>query len=134
MFETYSLRRESVNEAAQELRHKVEGLSTVQRIEYYAHYTSALKDPDTYAVLNWLFLAGLHHFYLAHYLQGLLNLGMMTLGIALCFVSPILGGALILFITLVELPALFRSQLIVESHNIQLGLDIYRDIVEEQKT
>lgn len=128
MFEAYSLRAESVHEAAESLRHKVEGLSNSQRAEYYAQYTHALKDPDTYAVLNWVFLAGLHHFYLQHYLRGLLNLGVMTIGIAICFVLPMLGGALILLITLVELPALFRSQLIVEAHNVELGIDIYREI------
>tara|TARA_R110001599_G_scaffold198340_3_gene395039 strand:- start:1183 stop:1575 length:393 start_codon:yes stop_codon:yes gene_type:complete len=128
MFEAYSLRTESVHEAAESLRHKVEGLSNAQRAEYYAQYTHAIKDPDTYAVLNWVFLAGLHHFYLQHYLRGLLNLSVMTIGIALCFVLPMLGGALILLITLIELPALFRSQLIVEAHNVDLGLDIYRKI------
>ncbi len=129
MFEAYSLRAESVAEAAESLRHKVEGLSSAQRADYYSHYKRALKDPDTYAVLNWVFLAGLHHFYLEHYWRGLLNLGVMLVGVALCFVVPLLGGALILLITLVELPALFRSQLIVEAHNISLGFDIYREIV-----
>jgi len=128
MFEAYSLRSEVVHETGEALRHKIEGLSSAQRSEYYAHYTNALKDPDTYAVLNWMFLAGLHHFYLAQYFRGLLNLGVMIIGIALCFISPILGGALILLITLIELPALFRSQLIVEAYNIQLGFDIYREI------
>lgn len=128
MFEAYSLRAESVHEAAESLRHKIDGLSSAQRAEYYAQYTQAIKDPDTYAVLNWVFLAGLHHFYLQHYLRGLLNLSVMTIGIALCFVLPVLGGALILLVTLVELPALFRSQLIVEAHNIDLGFDIYREI------
>lgn len=129
MFEAYSLRSEAVHEAAQDLRHKVEGLSSAQRVAYYAHYTKALKDPDTYAVLNWMFLAGLHHFYLANYLRGLLNLSVMMLGVAICFISPIAGGALIVFITLLELPALFRSQLIVEAYNVQLGFDIYREIM-----
>lgn len=128
MFEAYSLRSESVHEAAESLRHKVEGLSSAQRAEYYAHYSRAIKDPDTYAVLNWVFLAGLHHFYLEHYLRGFLNLSVMVVGIALCFAVPVLGGSLILFIILVELPALFRSQLIVEAHNIGLGFDIYREI------
>lgn len=128
MFEAYSLRAESVHEAAESLRHKIDGLSSAERAEYYAQYTQAIKDPDTYAVLNWVFLAGLHHFYLQHYLRGLLNLSVMTIGIALCFVLPVLGGALILLVTLVELPALFRSQLIVEAHNIDLGFDIYREI------
>lgn len=129
MFEAYRLRGDSVHEAGEALRQKVEGLSGTQRAEYYAHYKVALKDPDTFAVLNWMFLAGLHHFYLAHYIRGLLNLGVMLVGIALCFISPLLGGALILLITLIELPALFRSQLIVEDFNIQLGVDIYREIV-----
>jgi TM2 domain-containing membrane protein YozV len=128
MFEAYNLRGDTVYERAEVLRHKVEGLSSAQRAEYYAHYTKALKDPDTYAALNWLFLAGLHHFYLAHYLQGLLNLSVMIIGIALCFIAPLLGSALILLITLIELPALFRSQLIVEAYNVQLGFDIYRKI------
>ena len=128
MFEAYRLRGEAVHDSAEALRHRVEGLSSAQRAEYYARYKIAVKDPDTYAVLNWVFLAGLHHFYLAHYLRGLVNLAVMIAGVALCFVSPILGGALIVAITLVELPALFRSQLIVEAYNVQLGFDIYGEV------
>ena len=128
MFEAYTLREDDVRQDAEELRHMVEGLSAAQRAEYFSLFTRALKDPDTYAVLNWMFLAGLHHFYVANYIQGLVNLSVMLIGIALFFVAPVLGGSLILIISVLELPALFRSQLIVEAYNTQLGFDIYKEI------
>lgn len=133
MFEAFTLRDESVHKEAERLRHKIESLSNQQRVEYFTRFTEQVKDPDTYATLNWFFLTGLHHFYLGNFVQGLLNLIVMLLGIALCFFSPLLGASLIAIIILVELPALFRSQLIVEAFNIQLGFDIYEEIAGMKK-
>ena len=44
---------------------KVE-LTDEQRKEYYDRFRREVRDPDTYAVLNYFFLAGLHHMYLGN--------------------------------------------------------------------
>lgn len=131
MFEAYTLKQEVVLQEAEELRHKIGSLSNEQRAHYFSRLKTHLKDPDTYATLNWLFLAGLHHFYLGNFLQGLINLCVMLAGIALCFLSPILGASVIGLIFLIELPALFRSQIIVEHDNNQRGLQLYQQILSE---
>lgn len=131
MFEAFTLREESVRKEAEQLRHKVETLSSQQRVEYYTCFNEKVKDPDTYATLNWFFLTGLHHIYLGNYVQGLINLCVMLVGLALCFSSPLFGACLIALIILLELPALFRSQIIVEHENNQLGQRLYEDVVSK---
>ena len=133
MFEAFTLQEESVRKEAEQLRHKVESLSNQQRVDYFTRFTEQVKDPDTYATLNWFFLTGLHHFYLGNYMPGLINLCVMLVGIAFCFTAPQLGASLIALIIVIELPALFRSQLIVEAFNIQLGFDIYEEIAGSKK-
>lgn len=129
MFEAYTLREEDVKQQTEALRRKVESLSSEQRSRYFSQYSKLVKDPDTYATLNWFFLAGLHHFYLGNVLQGILNLGVMLIGVALCFVMPVIGASLIALIFLIELPALFRSQIISDYDNNQRGLHLVEQII-----
>ncbi|MFT4862125.1 MAG: TM2 domain-containing membrane protein YozV [Pseudohongiellaceae bacterium] len=121
MFEAWTLRQESVNADDEKLRSAVRALTDPQRAEFFKQYNKALKDPDTFAVLNWFFLAGLHHFYLGRFIRGSLNLLIMALGIVLLFSTPTIGSVLIAGIILIEIPALFRSQIIVENYNTNLG-------------
>jgi len=53
------------------LRNKV---SSSNITNFYSNIQDKIKDPDTYAVLNWLFISGLHHFYLKKNIQGSINL------------------------------------------------------------
>ncbi len=121
MFEAWTLRQESVHADDEKLRSAIRALTDPQRAEFFKKYNKALKDPDTFAVLNWFFLAGLHHFYLGRFIRGSLNLLIMVFGMALLFSTPIIGSALIAGIVLIEMPALFRSQIIVENYNTNLG-------------
>jgi len=99
------------------LRSQVTRLEPVQRQYYYELESQRIKDPDTYAALNYIILGGLHHFYLGRWLFGLLNLMAMVCG-ALTF--SLGGWVLIAIILLIELPQLFRSQTIVKQHNNQV--------------
>lgn len=128
MFEAWTLRTEVVKEQSEQLREKLRQLDDKTRFEYYQKYEKALKDPDTYAVLNWFFLTGLHHFYLGKMTRGLVNLGLMLLGIFLLTEAPGWGLILILGVVVIELPALFRSQVIVENQNNLLGFTILDQI------
>ena len=54
-------------------------------------------------------------------------------GIAFCSISPLFGASLIALIIVIVMPALFRSQIIVEVFDIQLGIDIYKKIAGNEK-
>ncbi len=125
MFEALSLNAEAVREHEESLRERVRGLPDEVRKAYFAEYKRQMKDPDTYAVLNWFFLAGLHHMYLGRYARGALNLIVLLIGVALFFtpVAP-LGFACIVVILASELMALFRAETVVMHHNNMLAEDL----------
>ena len=124
MFEAFTLKTKKVEQTEENLRTLVRQLSEADRKEFYQDFSNRIKDPDTYAVLNFFFVTGLHHFYLKKYARGSMNLFIFVFGISLLFSASTEGlGAgifLILFIILIELPALFRSQIIVKDYNNRL--------------
>ena len=97
---------------------------------YFNLLEPALKDHDTYAVLNYLLLPGLHHFYLGKFFRGSLNLIILLTGTSLIFFTKyvFVGTLIIFFILIVELLALFRSQVIVMNHNNHLSKEILESI------
>lgn len=121
MFEALNLREEAVRAEEEAIREQVRQLPDDQRAAFFHRYNKELRDPDTYAVLNWLFLAGLHHFYLGRVQRGLVNLVAMVVGLVLLVIGIGFGGLVILVVLLVELPALFRSQVIVMDYNNRLA-------------
>ncbi len=112
------LSRREVDAHEEEIRERVRALSGAGRRAYYELVGPRLKDPDTYAVLNYLFIAGLHHFYLGRWLRGIVNLAVFAGGAWLIASGEWQNGlALVAIITVVELYALFRAQLIVRAYN-----------------
>ena len=101
------------------LRVAVRTLSDDQRRRFYDIASPRLRDPDTYAALNWSLLAGMHHFYLGRWLRGSATLLCFIGGVAALFSAALRWPALfLLFVILViELSELFRSQTIVKNHN-----------------
>ena len=130
MFEGLKLNKELVEYQNQQLKEKVSNLSDKQRKHYYSLLEPALKDHDTYAVLNYLLVAGLHHFYLGKFLRGAINLIILASGIGLIIFTQyvFVGTLLIIFILIVELLALFRSQVIVMNHNNHLAEEILESV------
>tara|TARA_R110002126_G_scaffold85942_2_gene207610 strand:- start:1371 stop:1742 length:372 start_codon:yes stop_codon:yes gene_type:complete len=115
------LNQQQVDAEEEQLREQVAALPDEQRKVFYQQLKPLLRDPDTYATLNWCFLAGLHHFYLGLWGRGLFNLLVFVLGVALLFTPLILVGiALLVLISVVELWALFRAQIIIQDWNNQL--------------
>lgn len=109
----------SLRQEEEQLREQITRLNSEQKKRYYALEVALVKDPDTYAALNWAFLAGLHHFYLGKWQRGLLNLVLMLIG-ALFYLSqlpPLLGSGVILLVFIIELPQLFNSQQIIHQYN-----------------
>jgi TM2 domain-containing membrane protein YozV len=113
---------ESLRQEEEQLRGQIAKLSAEQKKQYYALEVEQVKDPDTYAALNWAFLAGLHHFYLGKWQRGLLNLLLMLIGVVLwlSISAAIVGGVLIALVFVIELPQLFNSQKIIHRYNNDL--------------
>ena len=123
---------DSLRQEEEQLREQITKLKPEQRKQYYALEVVQVKDPDTYAVLNWAFIAGLHHFYLGKWHRGVINIILMLLGAVLYFTTlfPLLGGGLILLVFIIELPQLFNSQNIVHHYNNQLMKSLLKQVSE----
>ncbi|MBM6550911.1 hypothetical protein [Marinomonas ostreistagni] len=122
MFEAWTVRQAQVSAEEEHIRHTLQQMPDAQRLAFYQRYQPAIKDPDTYAALNWFFVAGLHNFYVGQWLAGLFDLVLMLLGVGLLFVAPAIGIALLVLVALIELPTLLRSQVIVAHLNNQIAL------------
>ena len=130
MFEGLNLKKDLVEYESQRLKERVRELNDDQRRHYFNLLEPALKDHDTYAVLNYLLLLGLHHFYLGKFFRGSLNLIILLTGTSLILFTKyvFVGTLIIFFILIVELLALFRSQVIVMNHNNHLSKEILKSI------
>jgi hypothetical protein len=114
-----TMNEKSLRQEEEQLREQITQLNSEQKKSYYALEVAQVKDPDTYAALNWAFLAGLHHFYLGKWQRGLLNLVLMLVGVLfyLSQLPPLLGAGVILLVFIIELPQLFNSQQIIHQYN-----------------
>lgn len=112
------LSREAVEREEEALRAELGVLPDAARAAAYRDAEKRLRDPDTYATLNWLFITGLHHFYLGRWVRGAIDLGGFCFGVVLIVLGlwP-LGLGLIVLISVLELWALARSQVIVQDYN-----------------
>lgn len=123
------LKQNEVDAREEELRLQVRELPDEKRKTFYERAEKELKDPDTFAVLNYLFIAGLHHFYLGRWLRGLINLVVFSAGLYLIWLEQWSNGLVIIgIITLLEFYALFRSQIIVKHYNNRIAADILDSI------
>jgi len=112
------------------LREEVHNLSIENKKLFYLKIENKIKDPDTYAALNWLFLAGLHHFYLQKWVQGIINLSLFVISIFLLFSEYTYWGIGILFaVFIVELKDLFQSQSIVFDYNNKMSEKILQELM-----
>ncbi|TDP39165.1 hypothetical protein DEU29_10360 [Idiomarina aquatica] len=121
---------QELSDREEHLREQIRQLSDEQRKHYYRLERQQLKDPDTYAVLNYFFIAGLHHFYLGRTNRGLINIALMVVGLLLLPLFAPLGVILLVTVFIVELPQLFKSQRIVYAHNLDLMDDILETVRE----
>jgi len=121
------LKQEEVDAEEESLRKAIRELPEQQRAEFYRQAGKAVKDPDTYATLNWFFIAGLHHFYLGRWQLGLLDLGALLIAIG-CFSAGLIREGVVLLVIVYswELWQLFRSQIIVQDWNNRLYRDLLR--------
>lgn len=118
---------EPIRQETDELRRRVTQLHGDARRAYYAEEAKLIKDPDTYAVLNYFFVFGLHHFYLGKFFTGLICFVLYVVGMITFLVG---GWIIIVLLALFDLPQLFFSQRIVDRHNNKIArrlLEKYQD-------
>ena len=109
---------EALIKESDELRRRVTQMPADARRAYYAEEAKLIKDPDTYAVLNYFFVFGLHHFYIGKFFTGLICLILYIVGMVTFLVG---GWIIIVLLALFDLPQLFFSQRIVHKHNNQIA-------------
>lgn len=115
------LSAQAVEDQEERLQQTISRLPEPQRLRFYKTVKSQLKDPDTYAVLNWCFVVGLHHLYLGEWLLAAIDIALFLLGFILLSNGAIwLGIGVWLALAAWEFWSLARSQLIVQHWNNQL--------------
>ena len=122
------LNQKSVDEEEEAIRIWIQTLPDNDKVLFYKKVKTKIKDPDTYAALNWFFICGIHHFYLQKWLMGFIDLSIFTLGIALLILGYTeIGTLLMIILSSIELWALFRSQIIIQDWNNK----VYKTILNE---
>jgi TM2 domain-containing membrane protein YozV len=129
MLEALQLRKDEVARREEELRVEVRELPADQRKIFFTRQSKEYKDPDTYAVTNYFFFAGIHHFYLGKFLRGLTDLVLVIVGLLLLFSDyTALGIIILVFVLGLEMMALFRSEIIVNDYNNQISAKILAEV------
>lgn len=120
---------EVIQQDEERIRKLVRELPEDKKSLFFQKAEKNLKDPDTYATLNFLFIAGLHHFYLGNRIRGLINISIFFTGVLFLFTGLAgLGILILIVISTIELKALFKAQLIVQDYNNNIMEAIYREI------
>lgn len=126
--------KQAIEQDEERIRKMVRELPDDKRLWFFREAEKQLKDPDTYATLNFLFIAGLHHFYLGKWVRGFINLGIFLAGAVMLFTSLSGVGLLLLIaVTVIELKALFQSQTVVQDYNNGVMERIYREITARKE-
>jgi|SRR5690606_26472900 len=104
-----------------DLRQQIAGLDAPAQERYHQLAAASLKSPATYALLNWLFLLGVHHFYLHRWLRGLSNLTLTAVALYLLITQDArtYAGILLLAVAIIEVPQLLNYEHIVHAFNIR---------------
>ncbi len=124
--------KEAIQEEEERIRKLVRELPDEKRLLFFQQAEKNLKDPDTYATLNFLFVAGLHHFYLGQWVRGSINLFIFLTGVVFLFSGQVaIGIVLLIAISMVELRALFAAQTVVQDYNNAVMERIYRAVIKD---
>lgn len=110
------------------LRSQVNSLPEHQKKEFYERQSKSLKDPDTYATLNWFFLGGFHHCYLGKYALFALELILLIVSIVGFVLGHPSAFLILALLVIYELPQLFFSQKTARQHNYQLSCEIFNEV------
>ncbi|OOE71738.1 hypothetical protein [Salinivibrio kushneri] len=101
---------EALEAQEEALRKQVNGLTQSQKKRYFAEQSRQLKDPDTYAALNWAFLGGFHHLYLRKYRLFIVECTLLVIAVIGLVMSQPYFALILVGLVLFELPQLFLAQ------------------------
>ncbi|WP_165855837.1 TM2 domain-containing protein [Marinobacter sp. JSM 1782161] len=122
------LKQSDVDSEEERLRNLAGKLPDESRKALFGELRGQIKDPDTYAVLNWFFPIGIHHLYLRRWFSALADIGLIAIGIVLLVLDFLWVGVILIgVVSAWELWALFRSQIIVQDWNNQ----VYRSLLDK---
>ena len=122
------LSEEKLEELEKSLKDDIQKLPQDTKAKYFSEFSNRVKDPDTYAVLNWLFLGGIHHFYLGRFITFGIEMTLLVFALT-CYLAGFPVSLLILLgIAIYELPQLFFSQRIVREYNLKLSSKILDEL------
>lgn len=117
---SYFIDKQEVVQKEEALRVAIRGLPDATRKQIFGLCNQQLKDPDTYAALNYALVAGLHHIYLGKWLRALIELLVFIMGIVLAINGASIGFLIAGVIVIIEIYELFRSQVIIQDFNNQV--------------
>lgn len=110
------------------MRKQVSSLPESQKKEFYELQSKKLKDPDTYATLNWFLIGGFHHCYLGKYALFALELILLTVSIIDLTLGRPSAFIILSLLVIYELPQLFFSQKIARHRNYKLSCKIFNKV------
>ncbi|WP_394247082.1 hypothetical protein [Vibrio profundi] len=110
------------------LRQQVNALPESQKKEFYHRQSKMLKDPDTYATLNWFFLGGFHHCYLRKYALFVIEITLLIVSVIGLFLDHSSALFILVLLVIYELPQLFFSQKIARQYNYQISCEIFNEV------
>jgi TM2 domain-containing membrane protein YozV len=110
------------------IREKIAQLSPELRKAYYIQESERLKDPDTYAVLCYGLMCGIHHLYLRKYTSAIVDVMLLVSCIIVFILSAPLGLVGFCVLAARGLYFLFTSKNEVEKYNLALMKEILAEI------
>ena len=126
---------QDIEQAEDALREQINALPEVKKKAFYQAQTLELKDPDTYATLNYFLVGGFHHFYLGNLRTFAIEFGLLVLSVlVLIFANDVvfydlpLGLYFIIALSLYELPQLFFAQKIARLRNLSISKAILETV------
>ena len=128
-----------VNEEEESIRLDMQKLPDKIRAQAFSETGTKIRDPDTYAVLNYSLVTGLHHFYLGKYVRGIFEITAFLTSLYMIFrggaevdghTLMFLGIAIVGILIVVELIELFRAQIVVQNFNNQVSRKILNKYID----
>jgi len=136
------LNKKQVDAEEEAIRQEIRALPDNMRVKVFSEANEKIRDPDTYAALNYGLIAGLHHFYLGKYWRAFLEAILFLIGVYLIYYGGTtknghflmyFGIAITVALVVLELVALFRAQIIVQDFNNQKTRAILKKYSNDNK-
>jgi hypothetical protein len=115
---------EEISIGEDRLRSEVIKLNDSDRLKFYRELSKQLKDPDTYAALNYVFFLGIHHAYLGRWLAFFIHTACIVVVIIAFMKGNPIAASILFFLVVYDLYELFLSQRIVAEANNRITANL----------